>query len=37
MIANKHNNLLKDKIHSTIKSTEQFLYEVESLMKTAKK
>ena len=37
MIANKHNNVLKDKIHSTIKSTEQFLYEVESLMKTAKK
>ena len=37
MIANKHNNLLKDKINSTIKSTEQFLYEVESLMKTAKK
>ena len=37
MIANKHNNVLKDKIHSIIKSTEQFLYEVESLMKTAKK
>ena len=37
MLTNKHNNLLKDKIHRTIKSTEQFLYEVESLTKTAKK
>ena len=37
MITNKHNNLLRDKINRTIKSTEQFLYEVESLTKTAKK
>lgn len=37
IIANKHNHLLQDKIQSTIKSTEQFLFEVESLMKSTKK